>query len=231
MKSLFQKTAVLVCLAVPVQAESFMDKVRKGTENAADAIGKGADKVGDAVGKGADSVQNSIQSTNELLRDEGTPAQTRDKLDRMADDVLARLLAENTEARRAYAISAGIAVFDMPRVSVFPLSAGYGRGVAVSLTGDRTYMQMGTGGVGAAFGIGGFESQFVIMFETPVDFQRFVDNGYDASAAAGTMQGRERSGDSVQFTDGRSFFVLSKTGWRINANANGTKYWKDADLN
>ncbi len=69
----------------------------------------------------------------------------------------------------------------------------------------------------------------MIMFETPVDFQRFVDNGNDASAEAGRMQGRERSGDSVQFTAGRGFFVFSKTGWRINAN--GTKYWKDTYLN
>lgn len=35
----------------------------------------------------------------------------------------------------------------------------------------------------------------------------------------------------VKFTDGRSFFVLSKTGWRVNANASGTKYWQDKDLN
>ncbi len=157
MKSLFLKSAVLLCLAVPVQAESLMDKVRKGTENAADAIGKRTDKVGDAVGKGAVSVQRSIQSTKELMRDEDTSEQTRFKLDQMADNILARLLAENTEARRAYALSTGIVVFDMRRVSVLPLSAGYGRGVAISLTGDRTYMQMGTGGVGAAFGIGGLD--------------------------------------------------------------------------
>ena len=120
----------------------------------------------------------------------------------------------------------------MRRISIFPLSAGYGRGVAVSLTDNaRKYMQMGTGGAGAAFGIGGFESQFVIMFETPVDFERFVENGYDASADAGLMEGDERSGTEVKFADGRSFFVLSKTGWRVNANASGTKYWQDEDLN
>ena len=36
---------------------------------------------------------------------------------------------------------------------------------------------------------GGFESQFVVLFETPVDFERFVVDGYDASADAGAMQG------------------------------------------
>ncbi len=119
----------------------------------------------------------------------------------------------------------------MRRVTIFPLQGGYGRGVAVHPEGQRTYMQMGTGGVGAAFGIGGFESQFVIMFETPVDFERFITEGYDASADAGKMQGEERSTTEVQFTAGRSFFVLDKKGWRVNANASGTKYWQDADLN
>jgi hypothetical protein len=150
----------------------------------------------------------------------------------MAEEVLAQLITENPEAVQVLEVSAGYAVFDMRRISVFPLSAGYGRGVAVSLPeGDRTYMQMGTGGAGAAFVIGGFESQFVIMFETPVDFERFVVNGYDASADAGAMQGDQRTTTEVKFTDGRSFFVLSKKGWRVNANASGTRYWQDKDLN
>jgi len=182
--------------------------------------------------KGVDAVGDSIESTTDLVRDEETPEATRAKLDRIADEVLARLLAETPDAARAFEVSAGYAAFDMRRISIFPLSAGYGRGVAVSIPeGARTYMQMGTGGAGAAFGIGGFASQFVIMFETPVDFERFVENGYDASADAGAMHGDDRTTTEVQFTEGRSFFVLSKTGWRVNANASGTRYWKDRDLN
>ena len=212
---------LIATLAFPVSAQSFMDKVKTG-----------AGKVGDVAKKGVDAVGAAVDSTGELVSDEETPEATRAKLDKMADEVLIRLLAENSEAAGVYKISAGYAAFDMRRISIFPLSAGYGRGVAVSATdGARTYMQMGTGGVGAAFGIGGFESQFVIMFETPVDFERFVENGYDASAEAGKMEGVERTATEVKFTDGRSFFVLSKKGWRVNANASGTKYWKDDALN
>lgn len=201
-------------------------------EGLLDNLKKGADKVGEVTKKGADAVGNAIDSTTELVKDEETPEATRIKLDRMADEVTLRLIAENPEAAQIFEISAGYAAFDMRRISIFPLSAGYGRGVAVSLTDTaRTYMQMGTGGAGAAFGIGGFESQFVIMFETPIDFERFVENGYDASADAGVMEGDERSTTEVKFTDGRSFFVLKKTGWRVNANASGTKYWQDEDLN
>lgn len=189
-------------------------------------------KVGSAVGKGLKSVGNTIESTAELVQDEETPAETRAKLDRMEVDVLQRLLAENEQARTLKDVSAGYAAFDMRKVTVFPLSGGYGRGVAVSQDGSaRTYMQMGTGGVGAAFGIGGFASQFVIMFETRLDFDRFIENGYDASADAGVMEGDERTTQTVQFTNGTSIFVLDKKGWRVNANAGGTKYWPDADLN
>ncbi|AXI47117.1 hypothetical protein C1J03_14485 [Sulfitobacter sp. SK012] len=212
---------LLATLAAPVSAEGFLDKVKKG-----------AGKVGDVAKKGVDAVGEAVDSTSDLVGNEETPEATRDKLDNMANDVLLRLLAENSEAAEAYSVSTGYAAFDMRRVSIFPLSAGYGRGVAVaSPDGARTYMQMGTGGMGAAFGIGGFESQFVIMFETPVDFERFVEHGYDASADAGAMEGTDRTTTEVKFTDGRSFFVLSKKGWRVNANASGTKYWKDDALN
>lgn len=217
-------TALLLLVATfaaPASAESLMDKLKTG-----------AGKVGDVAQKGVDAVGNAVDSTSELVSNEETPEATKAKLDTMAKEVLSRLLAENSEAAKAYIVSTGYAVFDMRRVSIFPLSAGYGRGVAVaSPNGERTYMQMGTGGMGAAFGIGGFESQFVIMFETPVDFERFVEHGYDASADAGAMGGAERTTTEVKFTDGRSFFVLSKKGWRVNANASGTKYWKDEALN
>lgn len=226
--------AISFCIscAMPAHSESLLDKIQSGAESAVDAVAKGTESAGKVIEKGADAVDDSLDRTNELMRDEETPEQTREKLDAMERNVLAQLLSENKDALETLGSSAGYAVFDMRRVSIFPLTAGYGRGVAVSSDeGDRTYMQMGTGGVGAAFGIGGFESQFVIMFETPADFTRFVENGYDASADSGVMSGEDRSSETIQFTDGRSIFVLSKTGWRVNANATGTKYWPDEDLN
>ena len=218
------KTAILLVmmsvLATPVAAESLVDSIKSG-----------ANKVGNAAKKGVNAVGDAVVSTGDLVTNEESPEATRAKLDNMAEDVIARLLAENAEAASAFAVSAGHAAFDTRQVTIFPLSGGFGRGVAIAPDGARTYMQMGTGGVGAAFGIGGFESQFVILFETSADYEKFVELGYDASAGAGAMQGEERETTEVKFTDGRSFFVLSKKGWRVNANANGTKYWKDKKLN
>ncbi|WP_170328808.1 hypothetical protein [Ruegeria arenilitoris] len=227
---LFLAAALLI--GGPAVAEGVLDKIKKGAENAANAIGQGAEKVGSTVEKGADVVDGTINSTADLVTNEATPEETRAKLDLMASEILTQLLAENSEADELFGISAGYAVFDSRKVTVFPVSAGYGRGVAVSNdTGQHTYMNMGTGGVGAAVGIGGFETKFVILFETPADLEKFIENGYDATAETGAMYGEDRKGETVRFTDGRSFFVLGKKGWRVSAGASGTKFWKSPELN
>ncbi len=216
----------------PAAAEGVLDKIKKGAENAADAIGHGAEAVGDTVEKGAEVVGETVDSTADLVTNEATPEETRAKLDLMASEVLTQLLAENPEADKLFSISAGYAVFDSRKVTVFPVSAGYGRGVAVSKdTGQHTYMNMGTGGVGAAVGIGGFETKFVILFEAPADLEKFIEHGYDATAETGAMYGEDSSAETVRFTDGRSFFVLGKKGWRVSAGASGTKFWKSPELN
>ncbi|WP_170477688.1 hypothetical protein [Ruegeria arenilitoris] len=220
------------CISSPASGQGLLDKIKKGAENSADAVGRGAETVGNTIQKGATAVDQTIDSTTELLSNEATPEETRVKLDAMADQILNQLLAENPEASSLYEIAAGYAVFDSRKVTVFPVSAGYGRGVAVSkVTGQHTYMNMGSGGVGAAVGIGGFESKFVIMFETPADLENFITYGYDATAETGAMYGDERTAETVRFTDGRSFFVLNKKGWRVSAGASGTKFWKSPELN
>ena len=70
----------------------------------------------------------------------------------------------------------------------------------------------------------------MITFETPIDFDRFVEDDYDASVDAGILEGDEHTTAEVEFAVGRSFFVRSKTGWHVDAIASGTKYWQDANL-
>lgn len=219
LKPFISLVACLLCS--PAFGQGVLDKIKKGAENTANVLERGAESVGD-----------TIDSTADLLSNEATPEETRAKLDVMAETVLSQLFEENPEAKTLYETSAGYAVFDSRKVTVFPVSAGYGRGVAVSNdTGQHTYMNMGSGGVGAAIGIGGFETKFVILFETPADLENFIAYGYDATAESGAMYGEERSGETLRFTDGRSFFVLGKKGWRVSAGASGTKFWKSPELN
>ncbi len=56
-------------------------------------------------------------------------------------------------------------------------------------------------------GVGGFETQAVLLFQDGWDFNEFVTMGYDATAEAGTMSARtRRSSASVSSMAARSSF-------------------------
>ena len=75
-------------------------------------------------------------------------AAKRDAIDQMARDTLQTLLTEDAAANKLADSAVGFAVFDSLKVAVL-LSGGGGVGVAVnSTTGQRTYMKMGTAGIG-----------------------------------------------------------------------------------
>jgi lipid-binding SYLF domain-containing protein len=191
---------------------------------------RGASKVQEGIAGAAGRIGESVDSSVVLMTNEPTPQETRAKLDAMA---LTRLFAEQPEAAGLFDSSAGYAVFDTRKLVLFGLTAGTGRGVAVSRTEDarRIYMNMATGGVGMSLGLGGFETQIIILFKNAWDFDEFVAMGYDATAEAGSMFGDEKAEIGVRFVDGRAIFVLTKQGWKVSATAAGTKYWVDGSLN
>ena len=230
-------SVALIC-AVPMAAssEGLWNKIKKGANEAGEAVGNTANDVGTAIGNTASDVgtaiDDTVSGTAEMVSNEDTPEATRARMDAVADETVQRLLAENPEASELFEKSYGYAAFDARQLTLVGAAAGYGRGVAVARgTGARTYMKMGTGGVGLAFGIGGFERKLVIMFEEATLFNEFVENGYDATAGASTMVGDDNDRGEVQFVEGRRVFYLSKKGWRVATTATGTKYWKDKDLN
>lgn len=219
--------AAVACLALPCTAYSqgLLDRVKEGVSNAGETIGNTAGDVGNAL-------SDTIDSTTEMVTNEETPELTRQRIDGVATEALDVLFSVNAEANALYEQSYGYAVFDARQLTVAGATAGYGRGVAIEkATNARTYMKMGTGGVGLSLGLGGFDRKIVILFEDGTIFHQFIDNGYDATAQAGTMFGDEKESQEVQFIDGRSIFVLTESGWKVSASAAGTKYWKDADLN
>jgi len=209
----------------PASAQTLFEKISKSTE-------KGMKAVEGTVQKAGESVGDSIDSTIALTSDEETPELTRARMDAMSDEVLTRLFIDNPDANELFDLAAGYAVFDARRSTLLLVSAGFGRGVAVSKIADqRTYMTMGTGGVGLSLGLGGFERQIVILFEDEPGFNSFVVNGYDATAEAGTMFGDDKTDETARYVDGRSIFVLTRKGWKVSASAAGTKYWADPKLN
>ena len=227
--------ALLLVLAPPLASAELFDSLKEGTAKAAKAVGdtaKGAvDTAGAAAGKAAGAVKGTVDSTKKSLSDEATPAATRAKLDTMAKTTLRRLFAQEPGSRALFKRSAGYAVFDKREAS-FYVVAGYGRGVAVDAkSGSRVYMKMATTGAGLSFGVGGFASQLVILFEDRASFDSFVAEGLDASAAVGAMAGDEKKQVGLRFTDGKAVFVLTGKGWKVAAKLTGSRYWPDETLN
>jgi lipid-binding SYLF domain-containing protein len=211
--------------------QGLKEKAAKAAEKIGETAGAAGQAVGNATDKAVEHVNTTIESANQDLRDEATPEQTRAKLDAMALDTLDRLFEEESGARALFDASYGYAVFDTRQAS-FVVSGGYGRGVAVDReTGARTYMRVGSAGVGIAYGIGGFDTQIVILFENAFSFNKFITEGLDASAEAGTMLGDDDDRLALRFDDGRAVFLLTQKGWKISAKLSGSKYWRDEALN
>jgi lipid-binding SYLF domain-containing protein len=225
----FGVIAALGLVSVPeASAQNWKDRLQQG----ADVVREGASAAQKGASGVANRVNESVNSTVDLLTNEATPQETRDELDTMAIDVMNRLFSEQPDAALLFEQSAGYAVFDTRKLVLAGLAAGAGRGVAVSRDGsNHVYMNMGTAGVGLSFGIGGFETQVVILFEDEFKFLEFVTSGYDATAEAGTMFGDDKESLGIRWIDGRAIFYLTRKGWKASATAAGTKYWVDSTLN
>ena len=214
-------TTLAILLATATQAQSLRERMQQGVAKAQQGASAAADRLNE-----------NVNSSVDLMTDEPTPQQTRDELDAMAAVTLARLFAEQPEASDLFDLSAGYAVFDTRKMVLFGLAAGAGRGVAISRSDDgRVYMNMGTAGVGMSLGVGGFETQVVMLFKDAWDYDAFVTQGYDATAEAGTMFGDDKADFGMHFVDGRAIFYLTRQGWKVSATAAGTRYWADHTLN
>jgi lipid-binding SYLF domain-containing protein len=152
------------------------------------------------------------------------------EIDASAAATLDRLFATQSSARELFDGSAGHAVFSGTRAGGFFVTGGGGTGVAVDkASGERTYMRMGSGGVG--FGIGAQRYDLVIIFETRAHVQRFTEGGWDASATAQAAAGREGVAVTSSFVDGVAMFQLTARGLMALADVSGTRFWVAGNLN
>ena len=128
----------------------------------------------------------------------------------------------------AYNKAAGYAVFRVTKAGLGASGAG-GGGVAVDKkTGARTYMRMGSAGVGFTIGVSRYD--VVILFETAQKFEQFAKGGWDSSATAQAAAGTKGAEVSSTFFDGVAYYQIGKKGLMASADVSGTKFWVD-DLN
>lgn len=160
-------------------------------------------------------------------------AEQRSAINQMANESLQRLYKEKPGSQEMVKAAAGYAVFDSAEVNVILASFGGGYGVAVNKSGKRTYMKMGTAGVGLGAGVKDFKAVF--LFRDNETFTKFVEEGWefgghaDAAAQAGEKGGS--AGGKATLDQAITVFQFTETGLALQATVTGTKYWKDDELN
>ena len=151
------------------------------------------------------------------------------RIDEMADDALAQLFEKHPKANDLYAKAYGWAAFDNLKLAI-GVSGGGGNGVAVNKqTGERTYMKMGTGGVG--LGLGANKYQIVFLFQDEGTFSNFITKGWQADAGATAAAGGSAAEVKTDFVNGLAIYQMTEEGLMLNADIAGTKYWKNKKLN
>ncbi len=169
----------------------------------------------------ADDAQNDWES---LKRDA-----KRAKIDEMAAAALNEVRANDPKAEELFESAHGWAVFDNLKIA-FGFSGGGGNGVAVDKnTGERSYMKMGTAGVG--LGLGAQSYQVVFFFQDSKTFRSFVDKGWTADASAQAAAGTEGANATAGFVNGIAVWQMTDKGLMASADISGTRYWKNKKLN
>ncbi|MBT8136590.1 MAG: hypothetical protein KJO54_06220 [Gammaproteobacteria bacterium] len=162
-----------------------------------------------------------------------TPAEKRDAIQEMKNDVLQQLYRQKRSARAEVAEAPGYAVFSNANVNLILASFGGGYGVVHNNeTGRDTYMRMGEVGIGLGAGVKDYRVVFV--FHDSETMNDFIEHGWafggqaDAAAKAGD-KGAAVGGEAI--VDDVSIYQLTESGLALQATVKGTKYWRDGKLN
>ena len=162
------------------------------------------------------------------------PGAKQQKILNMSARVLTRLYEEKPATREEVAKSVGYAVFSNIGINLVLFSAGGGQGVVHdNQTGENTYMNMGSAGLGIGLGIKDFRGVFV--FHNRDAFDNFIRRGWDFSGQADIAAKSGDKGDeaniSATVVNGVSLYQLTEAGLALQATLQGTKYWRSKKLN
>jgi lipid-binding SYLF domain-containing protein len=169
-----------------------------------------------------------------VARADDDVAQKKAKIQQAATQTLSDLYKLQPSAKGAIQSAAGYAVFKNFGTNLLVVSTGSGAGVATNnKSHQQTYMKMISAGAGLGVGVKDFRAIFV--FETDKAFSDFLNSGWsgsaqtDAAAKAGD-KGGALSG-AVEVAPDVYVYQITKNGIALQLTLQGTKYYKDDDLN
>jgi len=163
-----------------------------------------------------------------------SPEKKRGKTRKMAAATLEDLYKLQPTAREAIQKSAGYAVFSNMGTNLLLVSTARGAGIAInSKTKKDTFMKMISAGAG--FGMGVKDYRVVFVFETEAALARFLDSGWSGSGQADAAAKTSKSGGAysgaTMVEPGVWVYQITKKGLALQVTLQGTKYYKDDDLN
>ena len=159
---------------------------------------------------------------------------TRQEIQKMRRETLQMLYKYAPHARNRIENAYGYATFSNIGVNIFLLSTENGTGLAHNnKTGKEIYMKMLSGGIGLGLGVKDF--RIVFIFDNKKVFDDFVNSGWEANAQADAAAKSDDKGAAasaaVTVAPGVHLYKLTKNGLALQATIQGTKYWKDDELN
>jgi len=163
-----------------------------------------------------------------------SPDEQRAEIRNNAMKTLDQLYAAQPSARQAIQNAAGYAVFSEISTKILLAGGGGGKGIVVDTISDQeTFMLMAT--LQAGYGMGITKTHLVWVFETEADLKNFIANGYMLGADV-NLQVNPGTGGGVyqgaaQIQPGVWLYQLSDAGLALDLTVEGTKYFKDPDLN
>jgi lipid-binding SYLF domain-containing protein len=152
----------------------------------------------------------------------------------MASETLNKLYEVHPRARQAIADSAGYAVFSNYGIKIFVFGGGRGNGVVINrYSGSEVFMKRADVGIGLGLGMKKYREVFV--FETKKALNRFINQGWEFGgqatlAATDGVNGGAYQG-AVSIWPGAWLYQLTDKGLAVEITGQGTRYYKDSDLN
>lgn len=166
----------------------------------------------------------------------GTVSERQKEIRQMRDEVLAELFKAKPELKSRVKKAAGYAVFSNVGVNLVIASFAGGHGIVVEsgmISDDEVFMKMGSAGLGLGLGVKDFRALFIFADEKSL--RNFVEKGWEfggqADAAAKSDKKGAAAAGAASVAPGIEVYQLTKNGIALQATVQGTKYWKDKELN
>ena len=170
-----------------------------------------------------------VSSVAVLAKPKRTLENKQAGIDQMADNAVKSLFQASPPTEKLFDEAMGYAVFHNTKVGI-GFTGGGGVGVAVDKrTDERTYMKMGTAGIG--FSLGAQIYDVVFLFQDEAAFQHFLESGWEGETQANLAAGTMGANASTSFIRGKAVYQLTQSGVMASADIAGSKYWISKRLN